>query len=275
MPSVAVFDNTCDEGMMSGIVKVKFIIYESVLKMRRTYIRLIIVAVGAFCLFTQTAPANMYEWEGWSGAGNWVSFTADLSITGDTLTIELTNTSADSVVPNDVLSSFYFDIYDDVLGSPTLGDFDAVGSWYLNDIFQGSGSMTIDDGVINYQDHPDGWQFLAMDDTANPYLDFGIGTVGNANLSPNNFNGNLVDAIDYSIYAGTVNGDNLDDNILVLGTATFTLTGLTGWTNEDLGWVAFGLGTAPDSIHHVPVPGAVLLGMLGLGVVGLKLRKYA
>jgi len=27
--------------------------------------------------------------------------------------------------------------------------------------------------------------------------------------------------------------------------------------------------------HYVPVPGAVLLGILGLGVVGIKLRKYA
>jgi hypothetical protein len=33
----------------------------------------------------------------------------------------------------------------------------------------------------------------------------------------------------------------------------------------------------PDAYHIsvVPVPGAVLLGILGLGVAGIKLRKYA
>jgi hypothetical protein len=30
-----------------------------------------------------------------------------------------------------------------------------------------------------------------------------------------------------------------------------------------------------DNISFVPVPGAVLLGMLGLGVAGVKLRKFA
>jgi hypothetical protein len=30
-----------------------------------------------------------------------------------------------------------------------------------------------------------------------------------------------------------------------------------------------------ESVVPIPLPGAVLLGILGLGVVGLKLRKYA
>jgi hypothetical protein len=30
-----------------------------------------------------------------------------------------------------------------------------------------------------------------------------------------------------------------------------------------------------DQLYYVPVPGAVLLGMLGLGAAGLKLRKFA
>lgn len=39
-----------------------------------------------------------------------------------------------------------------------------------------------------------------------------------------------------------------------------------GGTNSTLLW---------GKIEHVPVPGAVLLGILGLGVAGIKLRKYA
>ena len=38
--------------------------------------------------------------------------------------------------------------------------------------------------------------------------------------------------------------------------------------------VEFGHIAVPDT-YKVPVPGAVLLGVLGLGVVGLKLRKFA
>ena len=34
-------------------------------------------------------------------------------------------------------------------------------------------------------------------------------------------------------------------------------------------------GNAQDQLVRVPLPGAILLGVLGLGVAGLKLRKFA
>ena len=35
-----------------------------------------------------------------------------------------------------------------------------------------------------------------------------------------------------------------------------------------------GTGYKQDQLYLVPVPGAVLLGILGLGAAGLKLRKF-
>ena len=40
------------------------------------------------------------------------------------------------------------------------------------------------------------------------------------------------------------------------------------WTNENH------TGDAQDLLVRVPVPGAILLGILGLGVAGVKLRKF-
>jgi hypothetical protein len=44
------------------------------------------------------------------------------------------------------------------------------------------------------------------------------------------------------------------------------------WTDKDCNGY---YGYAQDQLVRVPVPGAVLLGLLGLGVAGLKLRKFA
>ena len=113
--------------------------------------------------------------------------------------------------------------------------------------------------------------FRSMDETADPFLGFGIGTVGNNNLSPNNFQGNIVDGIDYSIYAGEITTQNLDGQLLVKDTATFTFTGLTDFEEGDIGSAfAFGLGTKPDSLL-VPEPSIVLL--LSIGVLGVVCRR--
>jgi len=79
--------------------------------------------------------------------------------------------------------------------------------------------------------------------------------------------------------------DNPDDVDHML---TYKVTGLPGqgsWTVWLLRWddqtIKCGSGSDRDfndsviEIRAVPVPGAVLLGMLGLGVAGWKLRKYA
>ncbi|MBA7612316.1 hypothetical protein ES703_19552 [subsurface metagenome] len=47
---------------------------------------------------------------------------------------------------------------------------------------------------------------------------------------------------------------------------------LNTWTPGHVGELAYEL---QDQLYLVPVPAAVLLGIIGLGVAGWKLRKYA
>lgn len=246
----------------------------------KRHIYLLITTLLLLLIGTE-AQAETFEWEGILGnepaEEALVSVTADLSITGDTLTIVLANTSAASLVPAHVLGSFYFDVFkEDTVGNilrPTLSAFSGVGELY--------------EGVLNGPDMPVGEEelddiepyWLARDDMDAeqiPYLGLGIGTVGNSNLGDNNFPG--MGGLSAGIYAGEITTQSLITDPatpLVKDLATFALT------FEDLSGfgvgpkVAFGFGTGPDSLHVVPLPGAVLLGMLGLSVAGIKLRKHA
>jgi hypothetical protein len=47
-------------------------------------------------------------------------------------------------------------------------------------------------------------------------------------------------------------------------------TGAVGWFDHD-----FSDSTGSIDAIVVPVPGAILLGLLGLGVAGIKMRKFA
>ena len=56
----------------------------------------------------------------------------------------------------------------------------------------------------------------------------------------------------------------------------------TGWGDSGYGYITYATTESRDRTHvltgtpvFVPVPGAVLLGILGLSVVGIKLRKFA
>ena len=99
---------------------------------------------------------------------------------------------------------------------------------------------------------------------------FGLGTVGNGAVD-NSFNGNITGDIDYSIYAPPIDTANLQNTNLVRDSATFTFTGVSGYTEADIvDLYAFGLGTAPDSLL-IPEPSTLIL--LGLGSLILLPRK--
>jgi hypothetical protein len=118
--------------------------------------------------------------------------------------------------------------------------------------------------------------FVANDDTwqfksglslvaSSPPLAFGVGTVGNSALSPNNFNGNIVGGFDFGIYVGEVTTQPLDNTLLVKDSARFEFAGFSGFS---LGQVSphavFGFGTNPDCIISVPEPGTLSLAAFGM-----------
>lgn len=212
---------------------------------------------------------------GLSSANVPITFQATLTISGNNLAIQLANNSpGSSLNPADVIGSFYFDIVNNVNARPTLTYTGATGDVYLGN---SSGPDTLQTASANLKAVNAGdntWQFKTMNSALTPSLGFGIGTVGNSNLT-NSFNGNIVGNIDYAIYTGDVTTSNLNNRLLVKDTATFNFTGVAGFTESDISRnFAFGLGTAPDSFLTTPEPSAALLFILGLSVqiVGARRR---
>jgi hypothetical protein len=65
-------------------------------------------------------------------------------------------------------------------------------------------------------------------------------------------------------------GMTLNNGFILQGSFTLDLAALDGGREGDK--IIFGIGYNPNV---VPVPAAVILGLLGLGAAGIKLRKYA
>ncbi len=225
-------------------------------------IALTLVSVAA----TACQATIIHQVSGLSSSNVAVDFEAQLSIVGDTLIVKLINQSTvHTQNPSDALSSFYFDIVNGSNVRPTLTYASATGDVYLGDKDGLDALVAASANLIAVNANDDTWQFKTMNPADTPFLGFGIGTVGNSSISPNNFNGNIVGGLSYSIYTGDVTTNNLNGAPLVKDMATFTFTGLTGFTEADIaGDVAFGLGTAPDSFLTTPEPSGMLLATLGM-----------
>jgi hypothetical protein len=212
---------------------------------------------------------------GTSAAGNPVGFLATFTTSGSTLSLVLSNTSSfPTTAPADVLSSFYFDVFQDGV-RPSLTFVAASGLVY--EVRRNAGDVfvpgSLPGGATDLLASSTGagtWQFRTMNPASAPLLGFGIGTVGNSALSPNNFDPKIVDQADYTIYSTGTGTDidpvgNLRGRLLVRGAAAFTFAGLTPERPvvvQDR--FAFGLGTTPDSIIvAVPEPAAAALVLPG------------
>lgn len=232
------------------------------------------------CLAQPAQGAVVVEAAGTSAAGNPVAFRATLSILGDELSIDLENVSpVITRAPADVLASFYFDILRDGV-RPELMYASAAGQAVevrsqgpdMPVIYTppakagGKGTVVSGLGLSDLMATKRGdftWQFRQLDPAFEPLAGFGLGTVGNSDLKPSNFDPKIVDQNDFAI----IRGDdlepqgNLPGRLLVRELARFTFSGVKGWSETDIGRrFTFGLGTSPDSTLVVvsePISGAV------------------
>lgn len=236
----------------------------------------VFLMIVVFGLSTRSARATVvFTASGTSAKGVDVTFGAQLTISDNILTVILTNDSpVDSLNPDDVLGSFYFDILNDSGIRPAVTYNNATGDTYKG-VKNGADILIEADADLQaFVKNDDSWQFKTFDAVFNPFLGFGIGTIGNSNLSPNGFNGNIVSGVDFAIYKGDITTQSLvNPDHLVKDMAAFTFTGLKGFTEGDIvNKFAFGLGTAPDSLL---VPEPVTIFLLGLGTLALFIKRRA
>ena len=210
---------------------------------------------------------------------------AEFTITGDTLTLVLKNESEPSDSKRDLLTSFYFDIVDDSGNRPTLTYLSAIGDVYEGDrndpdLLEEAGKNLVADSAGD-----ETWQFKEGLEllTGATTLSFGVGTAGSHKHkykeSANGFDKDIVNRTEYGIYSGDVLTCELDGESLVKTSATFSFSGLVGFTEADIAEVAlFGLGkkphkTALESTGVVPEPTHGLLLAIGLGGLALAGRR--
>lgn len=246
-----------------------------------TRLGMFLVIMAAVLSAPLAYAAVVFDVSGTSAKGTDVTFGAELSISGDILTVILSNNSpVDSSSPDDVLGSFYFDILNSSGVRPALTYSSAIGDTYKG-VLDGADTL-LESGadIMASVPNDDSWQFKAFDESLEPLLGFGLGTVGNSALSPNGFNGNIVGNVDFAIYTGDITTQPLvNPDYLVKNMAAFTFTGIAGFTEADIkSSFAFGLGTAPDSLlpsddllYLVPEPTSIVL--LGLGALALRRKK--
>lgn len=232
---------------------------------------------------------------------------AAFTSSGNQLVLDLSNLGPASRSKSDILTSFYFKLFDPVAtiapenvrlswgsasgmafqvlsGKPDVAAAWTPRSWLV--LPSGSPSSLV---ATKLGDH--GWQ-LRGDLVPTPEYDFtfGIGTVGNSDLSPFGFSGGIVNGTPYpgspalpghkqgkdtminlGIYSsldemglpGDIDPDGgLDGSVLVRDTARFVFESDNVVFGDDprpwlRGGVMFGFGTGPDHVIHLPEPGTL------------------
>lgn len=223
------------------------------------------------------------------------TFTVDPG-NANVLRLRLENTSPGaSRAPEDLLTSFYFNV---LSGTTTGTSAPLAYQSALGQVYYTVGGLAPDFPVKYFPPPPPGGSLLDEpgpsnlqafnpgDDTwqfktglslvaSQPPLAFGVGTVGNSSLSPNNFNGNIVDGFNFGIYVGEVTTQPLDDSLLVRDSINFEFAGFSGFKLAQISpHGVFGFGTGPDQIVSVPEPSALLIAALGsVSCLACRLRR--
>ena len=259
----------------------------------------LLVAAPAFAdgiVYTGTSVVFTASTTGSSGPlSTRATFTVD---PGDSnvLRLLLENSSpGSSRAPQDLLTSFYFNV---LSGTTTGASAPLTYQSALGQVYYTVGGLAPDFPVKYFPPPPPGGSLLdepgpsnlqafdTGDDTwqfrtgmslgaLQPPLAFGVGTVGNNGLSPNNFNGAIVGGFNFGIYVGEVTTQPLDDSLLVKDSIAFEFAGFSGFSLSQISpHGVFGFGTDPDQIVSVPEPSALLLAAVGsAGCLAGRLRR--
>jgi PEP-CTERM motif len=199
----------------------------------------------------------------YSGSSGNLSASATFSLTGNTLTVTLTDTSSsDVLVPADVLSAVWFDVTHAL--TPSSANLNGSSVYY-------GSLLNVGDGWGYYSGLAGSGQGKNDGITA---AGFGIGG-GHSNFSAAHTG---LDGIDYGLLSA---GDNtstgntgvLGHGPLILNSAQFVLTAPTGFALSELGkTVVFQYGSAltePSYAGYSPTPEPGTLALLGSGIIGL------
>lgn len=222
------------------------------------------------------AYGNLYTASGTNDDGGaYLEASADFSLSGNTLTVTLTNTSTDDILrPSDVLTAVFFSTGTAPLTQQTA--YISPGSTFYNDVI-GPGNPV---NAATYNNNVGGeWVYWSGLSGAPHGATMGISSVGLAFDGQPNFNGpdleppTSVDGLQYGI--ASAGDDPLTGNTgvmtspLINNEVVFTLTVPEGFSLTDISNVSFQYGTDLSEPNIIPAPGAVLLGLLGFSAIAL------
>lgn len=222
----------------------------------------LIIILGMCCILAGSASAGLMVYT------NQASWASALSAPINTINWD------DVVVPDSSYTTITGDHYSGMFGSPTLsipaGSPQLSGLNIINPGPDGPASLgdhffpVSGDNVFG--DTPPSPEGILMISFSTPISALGVWFLdveGDYDATGIEIGGTL--------YAFDSDQGNQSQSFLgIISTAPFTTANIH--MSSDLGGNGVGID---DVMYAVPVPGAVVLGMLGLGAVGIKLRKFA
>jgi hypothetical protein len=242
-----------------------------------------LLAVAALALSVTSAPGRARAGMLYTDSNGSLSASADFALSGNVLTVTLTNTSpSDVLAPGDVLTGLFFNT------AHTLTPLSAS----LN------GSSAYDGSIIN--NVGEGWQYKSFTNGAAQGKNSGIsaaglglfGPSGNFYTPPANQSNPNLGGIDYGIVSAgdnplTGNGGITGHGPLIKNSVVFTLAAGLGFVLTDLGnSVVFQYGTALTESHltslppitglgqpAVPEPSSMVIAVIGVALMGCW-RRY-
>ncbi|MGB2820435.1 MAG: XDD4 family exosortase-dependent surface protein [Phycisphaerae bacterium] len=264
--------------------------------MRGTYVRMVLGAALLLAPATSVLGDITFNWN--DGEPDGLAASASFSVNGDgDLVVTLANTSTgQALVPTDVLTAVFFDLAGVV--DPLSADSAILGGWaqiaqelsksppnYVWLPYQAPGTPVGGEyGYMTSEEAPDPGQWPArhvisavgLDDLVGPKDVFDDGDTfepGANHWGPDSPNG-----IDYGLVGsndGAQGNGGLLGTPLVQSSVILTLGGLPGGFTADsstISNVVFNYGT---EFAPIPAPAAVVLGLIGLGILGCRMRQYA